>query len=48
VIFTGTPAGVGFARKPPRFLAPGDVVVSRIEGIGEIRQECLGPAATHS
>jgi 2,4-diketo-3-deoxy-L-fuconate hydrolase len=40
VIFTGTPAGVGVARSPQRFLAPGDVVVSRIEGIGEIRQEC--------
>jgi 2,4-didehydro-3-deoxy-L-rhamnonate hydrolase len=34
VIFTGTPSGVGVARKPPRFLAPGDVVVSVIEGIG--------------
>jgi 2-keto-4-pentenoate hydratase/2-oxohepta-3-ene-1,7-dioic acid hydratase in catechol pathway len=41
VIFTGTPAGVGMARSPQRFLSPGDVVVSRIEGIGEIRQECL-------
>lgn len=40
VIFTGTPAGVGFARTPPRFLSPGDVVVSRIDGIGEIRQVC--------
>ena len=40
VIFTGTPSGVGMARKPPRFLSAGDVVVSRIEGIGEIRQEC--------
>jgi 2,4-didehydro-3-deoxy-L-rhamnonate hydrolase len=42
VIFTGTPAGVGFARTPPRFLAEGDVVVSRIEGLGEIRQVCRG------
>jgi 2,4-didehydro-3-deoxy-L-rhamnonate hydrolase len=41
VIFTGTPSGVGMARKPPRLLSAGDVVVSRIEGIGEIRQECL-------
>jgi 2,4-didehydro-3-deoxy-L-rhamnonate hydrolase len=40
VIFTGTPAGVGAARSPQRFLASGDVVVSRIEGIGEIRQQC--------
>jgi 2-keto-4-pentenoate hydratase/2-oxohepta-3-ene-1,7-dioic acid hydratase in catechol pathway len=37
VIFTGTPSGVGVARKPPVFLAPGDELVTRIEGIGEIR-----------
>lgn len=36
VIFTGTPEGVGMARKPPQFLAPGDVIVSTIEGIGEM------------
>lgn len=36
VIFTGTPSGVGMARKPPRFLRPGDVLVSTIEGIGTI------------
>ena len=41
LIFTGTPGGVGMARTPPRFLSPGDVVVSRIEGIGEIRQRCV-------
>jgi hypothetical protein len=34
VIFTGTPEGVGAARKPPRYLQPGDELVSRIEGIG--------------
>jgi len=37
VIFTGTPGGVGFTRHPPRFLAPGDVLESWIEGIGTIR-----------
>jgi 2-keto-4-pentenoate hydratase/2-oxohepta-3-ene-1,7-dioic acid hydratase in catechol pathway len=37
VISTGTPAGVGFARKPPRFLQPGDDVVVRVEGLGELR-----------
>jgi 2-keto-4-pentenoate hydratase/2-oxohepta-3-ene-1,7-dioic acid hydratase in catechol pathway len=37
VIFTGTPAGVGMARTPPRWLAPGDVLTSYIEGIGEMR-----------
>jgi 2-keto-4-pentenoate hydratase/2-oxohepta-3-ene-1,7-dioic acid hydratase in catechol pathway len=36
VIATGTPAGVGFARKPPRFLREGDEVRIRIEGIGEL------------
>lgn len=34
VIATGTPAGVGFARKPPVFLRPGDVVRVEIDGIG--------------
>ncbi|QDV24599.1 fumarylacetoacetate hydrolase family protein [Aureliella helgolandensis] len=34
VIFTGTPPGVGAARKPPRFLAAGDVVEVEIKGIG--------------
>ncbi|MFJ7327501.1 fumarylacetoacetate hydrolase family protein [Streptomyces cyaneofuscatus] len=38
VIFTGTPAGVGIARDPQRRLAPGDELVSTIEGIGELRQ----------
>jgi len=41
VIFTGTPAGVGFARTPPRFLAGGDVLVSSIQGIGELRTETV-------
>jgi len=38
VIFTGTPAGVGLGREPQRWLAEGDVLVSTIEGIGELRQ----------
>lgn len=37
VVSTGTPAGVGFARKPPRWLKAGDEVVIRVEGIGELR-----------
>jgi 2-keto-4-pentenoate hydratase/2-oxohepta-3-ene-1,7-dioic acid hydratase in catechol pathway len=37
VVSTGTPAGVGFARKPPRFLRPGDEVVVRVDQIGELR-----------
>lgn len=39
VILTGTPAGVGFARKPPRFLQEGDVVEIDIDGIGTLRNE---------
>ena len=41
VIFTGTPAGVGMARRPPRALAPGQVLESWIEGIGTIRNRCV-------
>lgn len=40
VIFTGTPAGVGAGRNPPRFLRPGDVLESWVEGIGTIRNTC--------
>ena len=41
VIFTGTPAGVGMARQPPRFLRAGQVLESWIEGIGTIRNHCV-------
>lgn len=41
VIFTGTPAGVGMARQPPRGLEPGQVLESWIEGIGTIRSTCV-------
>jgi 2,4-didehydro-3-deoxy-L-rhamnonate hydrolase len=41
VIFTGTPAGVGVVRKPPRFLQPGDTLQSWIEGIGTIRNNIV-------
>jgi 2-keto-4-pentenoate hydratase/2-oxohepta-3-ene-1,7-dioic acid hydratase in catechol pathway len=37
IVSTGTPAGVGFARKPPRYLRPGEEVIVRIAGIGELR-----------
>jgi 2,4-didehydro-3-deoxy-L-rhamnonate hydrolase len=36
LIFTGTPAGVGSRMDPPRYLRPGDELVSTIEGIGSI------------
>jgi 2-keto-4-pentenoate hydratase/2-oxohepta-3-ene-1,7-dioic acid hydratase in catechol pathway len=44
LIFTGTPAGVGVARQPPRFLREGEVVESWIEGIGTIRNRVVAPA----
>jgi len=37
LVFTGTPAGVGHRRNPPRYLGPGDELVSTIEGIGSLR-----------
>ncbi len=37
VVSTGTPGGVGFARKPPRYLQPGDDVVIRVQDLGELR-----------
>jgi 2-keto-4-pentenoate hydratase/2-oxohepta-3-ene-1,7-dioic acid hydratase in catechol pathway len=36
LLVTGTPAGVGFTRKPPIFLRPGDEVTVEIEGIGSL------------
>jgi 2,4-didehydro-3-deoxy-L-rhamnonate hydrolase len=41
VIFTGTPAGVGATRQPARFLHPGQVLETWIEGIGTIRNRCV-------
>ena len=41
VISTGTPPGVGFARKPPVFLKPGDECVVRVEHIGELKNVCI-------
>ncbi|MFC8452101.1 fumarylacetoacetate hydrolase family protein [Kitasatospora sp. NPDC057223] len=37
LVFTGTPAGVGGARTPQKFLAPGDTLVTWIEGVGTLR-----------
>jgi 2-keto-4-pentenoate hydratase/2-oxohepta-3-ene-1,7-dioic acid hydratase in catechol pathway len=37
LVFTGTPPGVGFARKPPVFLRRGDVVEVEIDGLGVLR-----------
>jgi 2-keto-4-pentenoate hydratase/2-oxohepta-3-ene-1,7-dioic acid hydratase in catechol pathway len=37
IIATGTPPGVGFARKPPEFMKPGDVMETEIAEIGILR-----------
>ncbi|MEO8586234.1 MAG: fumarylacetoacetate hydrolase family protein [Acidobacteriota bacterium] len=37
ILSTGTPPGIGHARKPPEYLKPGDVLESEIEGIGLLR-----------
>jgi 2-keto-4-pentenoate hydratase/2-oxohepta-3-ene-1,7-dioic acid hydratase in catechol pathway len=37
VIVTGTPAGVGFTRKPPLYMVPGDVFEVEITGVGVLR-----------
>ena len=41
VIATGTPGGVGFARTPPVWLTPGDVIEVTVEGIGTIRNNVV-------
>jgi acylpyruvate hydrolase len=41
VIATGTPGGVGFGRKPPVWLRAGQTVVSRIEGIGDLKNQVV-------
>ncbi|HTN67025.1 MAG TPA: fumarylacetoacetate hydrolase family protein, partial [Burkholderiaceae bacterium] len=38
LISTGTPPGVGMGMKPPRFLAPGNIMELGIEGLGTQRQ----------
>jgi acylpyruvate hydrolase len=40
VIATGTPGGVGHARKPPRHLTDGATLTTRIVGVGECRNVC--------
>jgi acylpyruvate hydrolase len=40
IVATGTPGGVGAARDPQRFLQDGETVVTRIAGVGELRNVC--------
>ena len=46
VIATGTPAGVGAGRRPPRFLAPGDRVEARIGELGSLETMITAPVRT--
>jgi len=41
LLFTGTPPGVGAARKPPVFLKPGDVAEVEVEGIGGLKNSVV-------
>jgi 2-keto-4-pentenoate hydratase/2-oxohepta-3-ene-1,7-dioic acid hydratase in catechol pathway len=45
IIFTGTPAGVGVARRPPLFLKDGDVVRVEIEGLGVLENPVIDEPA---
>jgi 2-keto-4-pentenoate hydratase/2-oxohepta-3-ene-1,7-dioic acid hydratase in catechol pathway len=45
LIFTGTPSGVGFTRKPPVFLKPGDTVEVEIEKIGVLSNAVVAEEA---
>jgi len=48
VIATGTPGGVGFARQPPVWLLPGDVIEVTIEGVGTIRNRVVAEEGDHA
>lgn len=48
VIITGTPGGVGHARKPQRYLTDGQVVEISIEGLGSLRNRASGKIPDHA
>ena len=48
VIATGTPGGVGFARQPPVWMRPGDVIEISVEGVGTIRNRVVAEDSDHS
>ena len=48
VIATGTPGGVGFARQPPVWLHPGDVIEVTVENIGTIRNHVVAEPGDHA
>ena len=45
VIATGTPGGVGFARRPPVWMVPGDTIEVTIEGVGRIANRVVAESA---
>ncbi len=48
VIATGTPGGVGFARTPPVWMTPGDVIEITVEGVGTIRNRVVAEDGDHN
>jgi 2-keto-4-pentenoate hydratase/2-oxohepta-3-ene-1,7-dioic acid hydratase in catechol pathway len=44
IVSTGTPSGVGFSHKPPRWLRAGDECVVSVSGIGELRNPVVAEA----
>lgn len=48
IVLTGTPGGVGAAREPRESLSPGQVVVTRIEGIGRLSNTCVAQPQSSS
>ena len=45
VVAMGTPSGVGHARNPPLWMAPGDVIEAEIDGIGTLRNRIVDEAS---
>ena len=48
VIATGTPGGVGFARQPPVWLHPGDVIEVTVENVGTIKNRVVAEPGDHA
>ncbi|SDO23371.1 acylpyruvate hydrolase [Cryobacterium flavum] len=48
VIATGTPGGVGHARDPKRYLQEGQLLVTRIEGLGQLNNRVVAEAITEN
>lgn len=43
LVLTGTPAGAGFARKPPEFMRVGDTIEVEVERVGLLRNRIVAP-----